>query len=270
MSGNGFARYEADGIVWYSCIALGNLPGIRHGFSTRSGGTSAAPEGSLNLGYVPWDTRANVRENRRRFLSGIGVKPDSLATIAQIHSTELHIVRSRADQWDSSIRGDALATTERGVTLAVQVADCFPILFADPHARAVAAVHAGWRGMLARILGRTLEGMRNQLNTNAAEMLVALGPGIRSCCFEVGLEIASAFQIEFPGMEVCSPRAGAECKFLVDLPRAAAIQLLEAGVPLENIFDSCLCTRCRPLEFFSHRAEGVRAGRMMGIICSSE
>jgi YfiH family protein len=269
MQNNGFVRVESEGLTYYSCIAIENLPKVRHGFSSR--GISPEPAtGDLNLGHVPWDPRPHVEENRRRFLTALGIRPDHLATVAQIHSAEFHIIKTRADQWNPHTRGDALATAEPGVALAVQVADCFPVLISDPRAGVIAAVHAGWRGSLARILERTLKGLQSHLNTHPADTLVAIGPGIRSCCYEVGLEVASAFELGFPGVHLCTPRPEEEGRFLLDLPRALSIQVLEAGVPLENLFDLGLCTHCNPHEFFSHRGEGPRAGRMMGVICRCE
>ena len=263
---NGFDLIESSGIRYYSCAAFEKIPRLRHAFSTRSGGISLASEQALNLGDVPWDLPANVEENRRRFLSALGLLPARLATVAQCHSAEFHIIDCPAHQWNPRTRGDALVTAEQGIALAVQVADCFPVLVADPQKGIIAAVHAGWRGSLARILRRILEGM-GQLGADPADVLVAVGPGIRPCCFEVGLEVASAFDAEFPGEHLSHPHPERQDKYLLDLPMALNVQLSEAGVTPQNRWDLGLCTRCNPNEFFSHRAEGSHAGRMMGIIC---
>ncbi|MBZ5494858.1 MAG: peptidoglycan editing factor PgeF [Acidobacteriia bacterium] len=264
---NGFVLRQTAGVPYYTCAALERDPGLRHGFSTRCGGVSPAPEGALNLGHVAWDASANVTENRRRFLSALNLAPECLATVAQIHSAEFHIIKTRAHQWNPRNRGDALITSEKGVALAVQVADCFPVLISDPIAGIIAAVHAGWRGTLARILRRTLEGMRDHLGAEPARAVAAIGPGIRACCLEVGSDVASSFESAFPGVHLCSPRTKKPGKYLLDLLQALKIQLSEAGVPGENVFDLGQCTRCHPQEFFSYRADGARAGRMMGVIC---
>jgi YfiH family protein len=269
MQTNGFIRRQAAGIPYYACTALELDSGLRHAFSTRRGGVSLAPAGALNLGHVPWDARANVEENRRRFLSALSLGPACLITVAQIHSAEFHIIKTAADQWNPRTRGDALVTAEPGVALAVQVADCFPVLISDPHTGAIAAVHAGWRGTLARILRRTLEGMQRSLGVDPSHVMVAYGPGIRSCCLEVGSEVTSMFEAEFPGHRLCIPHPNHPTKHLLDLPQALSIQVSEAGVPLSNVFDLGLCTRCHPEEFFSYRAEGRQAGRMMALICKA-
>ena len=267
MQNTGFVRREAEGIAYYSCIAMETLGHLRHAFSTRHGGISLMPEKALNLGNVPWDNRAHVVENRRRFLSALNLTPSSLVTVSQIHSAAFHIIKSRADQWNPSMPGDGLATAAEGVALAVQVADCFPVLIAASQSGAIAAVHAGWRGAQARILSRTVAGMQRSLGADPAELLVAIGPGIRSCCFEVGDEVATAFDAEFPGARLCSPILGKPGKYILDLPQSLNLQLTESGVRQEAISDLGLCTRCNPAEFFSCRAEGARSGRMMGVIC---
>jgi polyphenol oxidase len=262
---NGFILRESA-VPYYACTALERDPWIRHGFSTRRGGVSGAPPGKLNLGFVPWDSAANVRENRQRFLSALGLEIESLATVSQIHSADFHIINGVVHQWNPRTPGDALVTADRNVALAVLVADCFPVLILDRETGAIAAVHAGWRGTLARIVRRTIEGMHQELGCRPSNALVAIGPGIRSCCFEVGPEVSLAFDSAYPGASAAKPHSERPGKQFLDLPLALRNQLAEAGVPAENIFDLGLCTRCRPDEFFSYRAEGNHAGRMMAVI----
>jgi YfiH family protein len=270
MQNNGFLLMESEGLSYYACAAFQRDLDLRHGFSTRTGGVSPGPAGALNLGNTTWDAPANVLENRRRFLAALQFRPESLATVSQVHSADFHIIKGAAHQWNPRVEGDALVTTEPGVALAVQVADCFPVLLADPQTGAIAAVHAGWRGTLQRILGRTLAGMRRELGVDPSRVLVAIGPGIRRCCLEVGPEVAAAFESAYPGAKLCSPRPERPGNCLLDLPAALDIQLREVGVDPSNVFDLDLCTRCRPQEFFSYRAEGSRAGRMMAVIGKEE
>lgn len=266
MQLNGFFLRRAASLSYYSCAALEQIPGLVHGFSTRSGGVSLAPENALNLGYTPWDVPAHVQENRRRFLSALNLLPEHLATVAQVHSAEFHIIQGPAYQWNPRTRGDALVTVMENVAVAVQVADCFPVLIADPRSGVIAAVHAGWRGTAARILEHTLEGMHGDLGIDLADVIVAIGPGIRSCCLEVGVEVQSAFAAEFSRAHLCSQHPAHQGKYLLDLPLALNIQLSEAGIPSGNVHDLGLCTRCHPDQFFSYRAEGSRTGRMMAVI----
>jgi polyphenol oxidase len=268
MQNHGFSLRQAAGVSYYSCDALEQVPALRHGFSTRLGGVSLDSEQALNLGAVSWDTAANVEENRRRFLSALGLAPGQLVTVAQTHSAAFHIINGPAHQWNPGTRGDGLVTAEKGIALAVKVADCFPVLIADPRAGLIAAIHAGWRGIVARIVSRTIGGMQ-RLGADPARLIVAVGPGIRSCCFEVGAEVAAAFDAAFPGSRLIRPHPGRREKSLLDLPLALDIQLDEARVAARNRWDIGLCTACHPADFFSYRRDGSLAGRMLGIICKT-
>src|SRR5213593_1130940 len=186
MPASAFVRRESGGVAFYSCAALERIPFLRHGFSTRHGGTSSLPARALNLSQVSWDDDAQVVENRRRFLMALGIPQESLVTLAQIHSDRVHIIEENPEQWNRRTQGDALITQQAGVTLAIQVADCLPILIADPQTRTIGGVHAGWRGTLARVLAGTVAKMRETSGCDPLRLIAAIGPGIRSCCFEVG------------------------------------------------------------------------------------
>ena len=266
MPEDGFQRREKQGIAYYTCRALDQVPGLSHAFSTRHGGVSPLPDKALNLSRVSWDSPQNVEENRRRFFSALALRPETLATLCQTHSSEFHIINGAPHQWNPGTPGDALITRSPGLALAVQLADCFPILAADPVTRAIACVHAGWRGTLGGILPNTLSGMVQHFGCDPLRLLVAIGPGIRSCCMEVGEELAPAFKQAFPGLGILRPHPANPGKYLLDLPQALKLQAAAAGIPEKSVFDLGMCTRCRPDEFFSYRAEGAHAGRMMAVI----
>lgn len=273
-----------------------------HGFSTRTGGVSileSSRPGSrsneprkgklLNLGYTEWDRRERVDENRRRFAKALGNPELPLVTLRQIHSDITHIIPAAPAESDNSRKGDALATRASGLLLAIQTADCIPILLVDPRHRTVAAIHSGWRGTVARIAAKTLGRMQMEFATRPADVLAAIGPGISQCCYEVGPDVVKEFAAQFPqarswfegpfdalasgedpnplpwltmmppGHEPPPPR----CQ--LDLKAANAAMLSEAGVSPKNIFVSELCTFCRPDLFFSYRREHL-TGRMMSVI----
>ena len=261
MEFNGFARREVDKVVFYVCTALEGLAGFRHGFSTRFG-----PGGSFHLTTTSRETSERVDSNRRIFLTAVGLPGAHLVTVSQIHSDRI-MVLPEADESCSQLReADALAGRRGGVAVGVQVADCFPVLLADPETGAFAAVHSGWRGTAARILRKAIEEMRRAFGTDPASVMAAIGPGIRPCCMQVGPEVAACFETEYRGRTLARPQAGHEGRYLLDIPRALAIQCSEAGIPGEQLFDMTACTRCRSDEFFSYRAEGAAAGRMMAVI----
>ena len=170
--------------------------------------------------------------------------------------------------------------------LGVQTADCVPILLVDPSTRAVAAIHAGWRGTLARIAQKTVGEMRMHFDSNPAEILSAIGPAIGACCYEVGTELVTEFTSQFADAEEYfdEPRTGEEPNPLqwlnmmppghqpppknvrLDLRETNRSQLLAAGIRDSNIFVSNLCTACHPDLFFSYRKEGANSGRLLAAI----
>ena len=264
------------------------LPWLLHGFSTRRGGCSAAYGGSaLNLGFTKQDTHANVERNREAFLRSLGADPRAwhLVTQRQVHSDLVHYIATP----DPHPTGDGLITDRPGLLLGVQTADCLPVLLVDIKRRAVAAVHAGWRGTLSRIVEKSAGEMRRQFGSLPADLRAAIGPGIHSCCYQVGQEVRDKFHSRFayaaelfrqlrdsnPVREkypllfltARAPGHGPEETLLyLDLVAANTRQLLEVGVPAQNISASPLCTSCRTDLLFSYRKEKGVVGRMLGVI----
>jgi len=265
MRRGGFLLREFQGIPYYSCRALEGLPALRHGFSTRRGGSFAPGECSLNLGESPGDSMERVHENRRRFLSALRLEKAHLVTLHQVHSNRVYIIEDISRQWNQS-EGDALATRVENAALAVKTADCLPVLIADPACNAVAAVHSGWKGTLSRVLLETVREMQRSFGSDPAELLVAVGPGIRACCYEVGSDVAGLFDAEYRGGALTKPADARPGKYFLDLCGALDIQLNVAGVRPENRYDLGICTCCNTREFFSHRGEGPGSGRMMAVI----
>jgi hypothetical protein len=264
--------------------ALARIPWLIHGFSTRPGGVSElGGQKILNLGFADWDTKENVLENRRRFQSALGAESLQLVALKQIHSDVVHLLEAAPS---SPCRGDASATNRPGLLLGVQTADCVPVLLVDPKKRAVAAIHAGWRGTLQRIVTKAIGKMHLQFGTKPADLLAAIGPSIGGCCYEVGTEVAVEFQSQFPNASEWFDelRTGDEPNplqwlnrmppghqpppksVLLDLRKANRAQLLHAGLRAQNIFVSDLCTACRRDLLFSYRKEGAQSGRLLSVI----
>jgi YfiH family protein len=172
--------------------------------------------------------------------------PEPLATLRQIHSD----IVIYADRSGCLGQGDALLADTPGLRVGVKTADCLPILLADERIRAVAAVHAGWRGTVSRVVEKTVRTMTSQWGSNPADLHAAIGPGIGKCCFEVGPEVAVLFD---------QP----EIRTHIDLAAANRRQLLEAGLDPERIYMSGLCTVCNPEQFHSFRRDHEQAGRMV-------
>jgi YfiH family protein len=260
------------------------LPWLIHAFSTRPGGVSPlANEKVLNLGFTDWDRRENVQENRLRFQIAAGAHDLPLVTLKQFHSDLVQVVD---DAPADPCRGDASTTNRSGLLLAIQTADCVPILLVDAKKRTIAAIHAGWRGTLARIAAKTIGRMQMHFGTKPTDVLAAVGPAIGGCCYEVGTEVATQFLSQFPDapdyfdefrtgdepnpiqwLNMMPPGHQPPPKgVLLDLRKANRSQLLAAGLRPQNIHVSDLCTACRPDLLFSYRKEGPRSGRLMSLI----
>jgi YfiH family protein len=265
-----------------------NLPWLVHGFSTRTGGYSAAYGGSsLNLGFTKHDTRAAVERNREAFMRALDADPAAfhLITQRQVHSDLIHYVTTP----DAHPTGDGLITDVPGLLLGVQTADCLPVLLVDTKRRAVGIFHAGWRGTLKRIVEKGVGEMRRQFGSDPSDLRAAIGPGIHSCCYQVGEEVREKFHSQFAYaaelfrevresnpvhekypllfLTARAPGHGPEETLLyLDLVAANTRQLLDAGVSAEQVSASPLCTSCRADLLFSYRKEEGTVGRLMGVI----
>jgi YfiH family protein len=264
--------------------AFSKLPWLIHAFSTAPGGISSLEnEKVLNLGFTDWDTPENVLENRRRFQTAAGAPDFPLVTLKQFHSDVIHVFDSPSTE---PCRGDASITNRPNLLLAIQTADCVPILLVDPKKHAIAAIHAGWRGTLARIAAKTIGKMQMHFATNPRDLLAAIGPSIGPCCYDVGTEVATQFLSQFPDAPTYFDefRTGDEPNpiqwlnmmppghqpppkgVLLDLRKANRSQLLSAGLRPQNIHTIDLCTACHPELLFSYRKQGPASGRLMSVI----
>ncbi|HEY2119668.1 MAG TPA: peptidoglycan editing factor PgeF [Candidatus Acidoferrum sp.] len=260
------------------------FPWLVHGFSTRFGGASSLEdEKVLNLAFMDWDERKNVLENRKRFQSAVAAKDFSLVPLEQIHSDLIHSISSVPA--DPS-HGDGSITNNPNLLLSVQTADCVPILLVDPKKRAVAAIHAGWRGTLARIVEKSVGRMQQEYGSKPSDLLAAIGPSIGPCCYEVGVELVTKFTAQFADASEYfdEPRTGDEPNPIqwlnmkppghqpppknvhLDLRKANVSQLKSVGVRAANIYVSDLCTACNTNMLFSYRREGPLSGRLMAVI----
>lgn len=242
-----------------------DLPGIRHGFFTRGGGVSTGVYASLNVGRGSGDDPADVVENRRRAAAHFGLPAEALSTAYQIHSTTALI----ADRpWgDQRPQGDGVLTVTPGVLCGALAADCAPVLLADPEARVVAALHAGWKGALGGIVGATVEAMAG-LGAEPGRIAAVVGPCIGPASYEVGLEFLAAFETADPDHGRFFAAGAAAEKRLFDLPGFVLSRLGAAGVGASAWIG---CDTCADeVRFFSNRRAFRRGepdfGRLLSAI----
>ncbi|MFA4839441.1 MAG: peptidoglycan editing factor PgeF [Candidatus Neomarinimicrobiota bacterium] len=233
---------------------LAPFSSVVHGFSTRTGGVSPIPFDSLNLGLNSGDLSGNIETNRRLFCSALDFPMAYLAHANQIHSGNVAVI----DRAGSVPDTDALTTNMPDIFLNVKTADCVPILLFEPKQKVVAAVHAGWKGIINNVIENTIETMIARFHCKPSRILVAIGPSIRSCCYEVQSGVAG----QFSESEIVRQNG----RLFLDATKAVHTGLENAGILPKNIDDCGCCTMCEPKRFYSYRRDGVRSGRMMAVI----
>lgn len=251
--------------------------GVTAVVSARRGGVAAAPFHSLNMSFAVGDKAEAVRENRRRFLSYLNIPAEDLVCARQVHGAHIEVVSSAdrgrgVGEFETALPDcDGLATDTAGLPLALLFADCTPLLFWDPHHRAVGVAHGGWRGTVGDIAGEMVRLMAQRFGTPPEDLLVGIGPAIGPCCFEVGAEVVDAFAHRFGPRDMeALVRRRSGGKYLLDLPEANRRLLLRAGVAPDHVEVCGLCTYCREDLFFSYRKAGGRTGRHMAVIMARE
>ena len=260
---NSLERHESGGVEFLRSPLLEELDYLRHCFSTRIGGVSEGRFRSLNLGRARGEDPGNVAENRNRFFDAAEFPAERLVEAKQVHGCDV-LVAERVTPGEKAC-GDALITNAAGLGVAVQTADCIPVLIADTRKKAVAAVHAGRKGMAGGVLPATVERMREEYGCDPKDMRAVLGPAISGERYEVGEECLPPFRERHKNWREFATPLGRE-KWLLDLPLAARLQLASAGVPESRIGAPGPCTFTESSTFFSYRRDGPPTGRLLSAI----
>lgn len=255
----GFAKFDNGTVVAFS--------------TTRHGGVSRGRYGELNINLYCGDDMAAIADNRAALCTKLGIDDNHLVLPHQVHSTECLNVDASLLQASPSERlrmldgYDALMTNLKGVCIGVSTADCIPVLVIDQRRHATAAIHAGWRGTVARIVEKTLLTMKASYGTEASDIVAVVGPGISLARFEVGQEVYDAFASA--GFEMGDIAKRFPCKadtqtekWHIDLPLCNKLQLMHAGVKEQSILCSGICTYDNADDFFSARRLGINSGRI--------
>ena len=229
-------------------------------FSTlRAGGVSKGEYGSFNVCHYTGDNMADVQANRTRLAEYLGVSPERIVLPRQTHSVEVRFLEDVPAP--GTLDGvDAVITNQSRLCIGVSTADCIPILLYDSKNHIVAAVHAGWRGTVGRILERTLQQMQTLFGTLSSELFAAIGPGIGLDAYEVGDELPQQFAAAGFPMQWIARRIGK--RWHLDLPEANRQELLRLGIPRNQIHSCGLCTYANNARFFSARRQGIGSGRI--------
>ena len=245
---------------------------VVNGFSTRLGGVSRGDWATMNFSFTRGDDPEAVRENYRRMAAALGVDVNRMVLSHQTHTTNVRRV-TEEDAGKGVVRErdytdvDGLITNVPGITLVTFYADCVPLYFVDPVRRAIGLSHSGWRGTVNRMGRVTVEAMGKAFGSDPKDIVACIGPSICRDCYEVGPEVAEAFENAFePAKHSEILEEKPDGKFLLDLWRANAIVMEEAGILPERIHVTDICTHCNPELLYSHRRTGERRGNLCAFL----
>lgn len=228
---------------------------IKHFFSTRNGGVSNGEFKSLNLGVYTNDNKENIKENFNIILNACNMS-NKIAYLHQVHGQDVYVVnRSNYDEVLGK-DGDSIITNERNLPIGVFTADCVPILLYDKSKNVVAAIHAGWRGVVSKILTKTIKKMEEKFSSKTKDIIMVVGPFIGECCFEVSKDILDKFNF----YEERNNR------YFVNLYKEVESEALSNNILIENIDYLNMCTVCSGEMFHSYRRQNGMTGRIGSFI----
>lgn len=238
-----------------------------HGFTTRHEGVSRAPYNSLNLGMNTFDSPHNVQGNRSLLARTFGTKAEKLVMVNQCHGTDILVINEPNSDFShfQKLQCDGIVTNQPGVMVAVGVADCLPLLLLDPVKKVAAALHAGWKGTAGNIAAKGVETLVKIFGSNPGDILAALGPCIKSCCYEVDEPVRKAFSDGGHAWDRFTVENGAG-KWRLDLAAANREQLMAANVREDKIESAPHCVSCQHDWFFSYRRDEGETGRQAGFM----
>ena len=262
-----FRFCERGSVRCLECLALSECDFITHAFCTRWGGTSEGKLADLNFGILSGDTEEHLLKNKKILCSAFDIPEQNLVTVNQVHGDRLLIVDEKTQDWQhgKKLEYDGIISAIPGVPVGIKTADCVPVFLVDRARRVIGAVHAGWKGTSLGIVARAVDAFIKKFASEPADILAAIGPAIGPCCYEVDKTVFHNFDNK-QDKESFFTKCTEEGKWMLDLPAANRSQLLDAGVPPENIFSADICTSCNRNSFFSHRGERGGTGRQLNVI----
>lgn len=260
-------RSDQNGIAYLHSPLLDQCDFLTHAFCMRHGGVSEGEYRSLNLSFCTGDDEFRVLQNWGILATAFQIPAENFLVLNQIHSNDILLVDEK-DNFSNSLEAldyDAIATSRANLAICIKTADCVPVFLVDPGKKAIAAVHAGWRGSALGIAAKAVKTMRDSYGSQPGQLLAAIGPSIGPCCYEVDFAVASQF-FAHPQREVFLKPAKRKDHWMLNLTEVNFLELQRAGLSRAAIERAEECTVCRQDNYFSHRASGGAAGRQVNFM----
>lgn len=269
-----YERFRSNPVDWINNEELWMLkfPNIQkykdiveHGFSTRLGGVSQGKKATLNLGFGREDDDI-VLENYKRVARTLNIPYEDMVLSKQVHGSEVRVVTAKDKGKGIIIESDlgefdAIITAESNLPIVTFYADCVPVLFFHPQNKVIASAHSGWRSTVQNIAGKVLKKMKDEFECNPSEIQIAVGPSIKTCCFEIGNGVYDEFNKSFSFISEVSNK-NESGKWMISLQSTIKRCLIDGGAKDENINMADICTRCNSDIFYSYRAEKEKTGSL--------
>jgi YfiH family protein len=262
-----FSLEKKKTIEYLQSDLLRNCDFLEHAFCTRRGGASQDEYKSLNMSFREGDEEFRVLSNWDRLSTAFAIPMEQFLVVNQVHGDAIFVIKPHGSYFSSrdELNYDAIVTSRANLAICIKTADCVPVFIVDKVKKVIAVVHAGWRSSALGISAKVIKVMQSQYRCRSADILAAIGPSIGRCCYEVDQATADAFRQQ-NNYELFLQQGKKKDKWMLDLPEANRLQILEAGVPENNIEVSEFCTTCNQDMFFSHRGSGGITGRQINFM----
>ena len=262
-----FSLVKKKTVEYLQSTLLSDCDFLVNAFCTRRGGASQDEYKSLNMSFREGDEEFRVLQNWDRLATAFAIPMEQFLVVNQVHGDAIFVIKPRGSYFPlrDELNYDAIVTTRANLAICIKTADCVPVSVVDKVKKVIAVVHAGWRGSALGISAKVIELMQNQYRSQPQDILVAIGPSIGRCCYEIDQATADAFRKQ-NNHELFLQQGKKKDKWMLDLVEANRSQILEAGIPESNIEVSGFCTTCNQDMFFSHRGSGGITGRQINFM----
>ena len=262
-----FSAEKRNSIEYLQAPLLSTCNFLIHAFCTRRKGVSREDCESLNMSFREGDEDNRVLQNWDLLAAAFTIPLEYFLVLNQVHGDDIFVIKAQGDYFSSreDLNYDAIVTSRTNVAVCIKTADCVPVFIVDRIKKVIAVVHAGWRGSALGISAKVARLMQNQYGSIPQDILVAIGPSIGRCCYEVDSATADAFRGQ-KNNESFLFAGRVQNKWMLDLPEVNRRQILDCGIPEKNIESSGHCTACRQDIFFSHRGAGGITGRQINFM----